>query len=242
MKKEIYQLCLCLQLHSVPTLDLSVQAQCGNKAQSFPKATHEQSTEIWLFVAFSLFWWTSMAAVQHPLTTPTSYFCSFLQGSCASQNAPFFEANYPESWMLSSCADLILNPQKGKNFKKYSECTANSNYPDVFPISAMGCSCICFWAGNSFHLSHGERRTQIPGFHCLEESPQHTHLGVNWVLCWKGAWPYSCCSRTQLARTIYIAWKPGNRACIQLILLNCYFLKSPSLSNPQEVSPTPLIS
>lgn len=183
----------------------------------------------------------SMATAEHPLTTPTSYFCSVLQRSCAPLNAQFFcKANHPESWMPSSCADLILNPQN--HLKRYSECKANSNYPDSSPISAMDCSCICSWAGNGFLLSHGERRTQIPEFRGLEESPQHRHLGVNGVLCWKGAWTYSCCWWTQLARTIYIAWKPGKRVYIQLVLLNYYFLKSPSLSSPQEVSPTPLIS
>lgn len=109
-------------------------------------------------------------------STPISHFCSFLQRSCAPLNSLFLKANHPESWMPSTCADLILNPQK--KFKRHSECKVNSSYP----ISGMDCSCICSWAGNSFHLSHGERRTQIPEFHCLEESPQHTHLGVNYPL------------------------------------------------------------
>lgn len=144
-------------------------------------------------------------------STDNSYFILLLfpaKELCSSKCTIFCKANQPESWMASSCRFNLKSTKK--IYKRYSECKAN-NYPDRFPISAMDCSCICSWAANGFLLSHGERKTQIPEFHCLEESPQQTHLGVNGILCWKQAWTYSCCSWTQLARTIYIAWKPGKR-------------------------------
>lgn len=61
----------------------------------------------------------------------------------------------------------------------YSECKANSNYPDTSLFQQWTAAVFAFGQGNCFHLSHGERRLQIPEFHCLEESPWHIHLGVN---------------------------------------------------------------
>lgn len=85
---------------------------------------------------------------------------------CSSKCIVFCKANHPESWMPSSCTDLILNPQK--KLKRHSECKANSNYPDNFLISAMNCSCICSWAGELFSLKPwGEEdrnpRISLPG-------------------------------------------------------------------------------
>ena len=98
----------------------------------------------------------------------------------------------------------------------------------------MNCSCICSWAGELFSLKPwGEEvtkpRISLPGgiptahtFRCelLESSAGKEHS------------TYSCCSRIELARTIYIAWKRGNRAYVHLIFSAIIFKKP----QPQQSS------
>lgn len=130
--------------------------------------------------------------------------------------------------------------------KRYSEFKANSNYPDSFPISAMSCSCICSWAGELFSLKPwGEEdtnpRISLPGgiptahtFGCELSPLLEKSLNLFLLLLDTAGQDNLHCLETRKQ-----SLRPTDFA---QIFLNYYFLKSPSLSSPQEVSPTPLIS
>jgi len=89
----------------------------------------------------------------------------------------------------------------------------------------MNCSFICSWAGELFSLKpQGEEATN-PGISLPGGIPMAHTFGCELLRSCAGKEhsTSSCCSWTQLFREIYFAWKPGNRAYVQLISLSYYF-------------------